>query len=773
MFVFWRTAAIISAIFMASVGSIASAAVYIVDKEAANTGSGTVADPFQTIGEAAARMKPGDVCRIRPGVYRETVNVDVSGTPEKPIVFQGVGNGKVTVTGCDPVSDWSRHRGDIYKAKVPLDLGPGNQVFADGQVMVEARWPNAGGSDDRYLLEFNMATMDSGTTAVKIVDRELPDADWSGATAWVSSHKRWFCWTGSVTGFGEGYLNLVNNADAKGNQVCKKGGKYYVFGSLNLLDAGDEWYYDADSRTLYVCLPDGGPPGDRVEVKRRACAFDLRGAENVVLRDLDIFAASVTTDDRSNSLVFDGLKILYPHHSSRAEHQYGSQTRSGIILQGRGHTVKNCEIAYSSGNCITLSGKDCRIVNNYIHDGDYIGSYAAPLCFSRGGRGHVVSHNTIRRSGRTTINTAGFYDCLLQYNDVGYAGYLSDDLGLTYGNGVEGGNAEVRYNWFHDNIADSHNMGLYFDHGCKNIIFHHNCVWGANHAGMINNQYGNYLLYYNNTVSGVDPSYLSTWAAAQKKDLYGCQLVNNVGSGTPKVRAEGLGTAHNSWEYGQLINHKHLAPATGPVDSAAVVPGITDGYVGERPDRGAYEVGGRQWRPGHDFQNPPQKIDTERSRAPHRNRIQNAAFYNARIEPWEVVGEHVTVVKDFHSQWVTDGKAMMGGYSARLGPGHNALRQTVKGLKPNTTYELMAMFRVPQGERAHLRVSRFGREEKRSQPVVEGAPEWTRRKLKFTTGPKNSSAIVWLERASAGTGEVYVDDPGLQLVKPIGGSARK
>lgn len=313
-----------------------------------------------------------------------------------------------------------------------------------------------------------------------------------------------------------------------------------------------------------------------------------------------------------------------------------------MILQGNGHTVSNCEIAYSSGNCITLAGRDCRIVNNYIHDGDYIGSYAAPLCFSRGGRGHVVSHNTIRRSGRTTINTAGFHDCLLQYNDVSHAGYLSDDLGLTYGNGVEGGNSEVRYNWFHDNIADSHNMGLYFDHGCKNIIFHHNCIWEANHAGMINNQYGNYLLYYNNTVSGVDPSYLSTWAAAQKKDLYACQLINNVGSGSTRVRAEGLETSHNTWNYETLVDHRYLAPGTALVDSGKVIPGVTDGYSGASPDRGAYEVGGEKWKPGHDFQNPPAEIDTSRIRAPSRNLLQNAAFYNGEFAPWKSVGDDMS-----------------------------------------------------------------------------------------------------------------------------------
>lgn len=743
--------------------SSAGGAVYTVDAGTAAPGDGTADNPFRTIGEAAAVMTPGDTCTIRGGIYRETVVPKRSGTPEKPLVFRAAAGATVTVSGCEPVEGWAVHRGDIYTARVAMARGHGNQVFADGQMMVRARWPNAGGSDDRHLLEFRTATMDRGTGPEKIVDADLPARDWTGTVAWVSSHKRWFCWTGRVTGSGRGYLAVVNNADPKGNQACRKGGKYYVFGSLALLDAEDEWHYDEDAGVLYARLPGGGKPGGRVEVKKRPFAFDLAGRGNVEIRELRIFGASIRTDEESAGIVLDGLDIRYVHHSMRAEKKYGSQTRSGIILNGRDHVVRNCEIAYSSGTCITLAGRDCRIVNNYIHDGDYIGSYAAPLCFARGGRGHVVSHNTIRRSGRTTINTAGFYDCLLQYNDVGFAGYLSNDLGLTYANGVEGGNAEVRYNWFHDNVAAGHDMGLYFDHGCKNIIFHHNVIRGARYAGMINNQYANYLLYYNNTVSGIDPSYLSTWAAAQKKDLYACRLVNNVGTGGMKVRGTGLETKANTWGYRKLVDHRFLTPGTAPVDSAVAVETITGGFVGSGPDRGAYELGGTQWKPGHDFDNPPVTIDTRRVRPPHRNLLRNAAFYGGTTEPWEFAGRNVKIARDFHSQWVIDGKAMMGGYSARLGTGGNGLRQRVAGLRPDTAYELMAMFRVPKGEAARLRVTGFGGEEAAGEPVTGGAPRWTRRILTFKTGPEDTAAVVWLEKTSAGDGPVYVDDPGLRM----------
>ncbi len=755
--------ALIGLLFLV-VAPLASARTLYVDGEAETPGDGSREAPFRTIQQAADLLRPGDECRIKGGTYRETVVPANSGSAERPIIFRPYGNGEVVISGCERVRGWQKVRDHIYKARVALDLGHENQVFADGRMMFEARWPNAGGADQKHLLEFKMATMGEGTTPTRIVDDAIPEADWTGATAWVSSHKRWFCWTGKVTGSGPGYVEVENNADEKGNHICRKGGKYYLFGIKSALDAPNEWYYDADAGELYVWMPDDGEPAGRVEVKHRMYAFDLRGRSHVELRDLRIHAGSIRTDQRSESLVFDGLHAEYVYHSSRAVRQYGSQLRTGIVLDGDGHVVSNCEIAYSSGGCLLLTGRDYWIVNNYIHDGNYMGTFASPVAFARGTRGHVFSHNTVTRAGRAILGVHGLHDCLVQYNDLSYAGYLTDDLGLTYGNGVDGGNSEFRHNWLHHNLAESKNMGLYFDHGCKNLIFHHNVIWAVDFAGIINNHYGNYLLYYNNTVSDARHSYRSTWNAAQEKDLYGCRMFNNVGSADMVVDAEGLVSGSNSWDYKELREKKFLSPGTEPVDAAVPIPGITDEYLGAAPDRGAYELGAPPWTAGHDFENPPVDINTDRSLPPHRNLIKNAAFYGGELEHWEEVGEQVEVIFDRHNQWVTDAKARMGDYSARLGQGPNGLQQRVTGLRPETTYELMAMFRVDEGESARLAVRSHGGPAKHSEPVSGNAPHWARRTLRFTTGPGRTDAVVVLKKTSSGDGEVYVDDPGLQLV---------
>ncbi len=744
--------------------SLAGAGEYYVDAAATSAGNGALNNPFRTVQQAASVMEAGDVCILRKGTYRETVRPARSGTADRPLVFRPWPGESVVISGCEPVTAWRKSEGSIYRAPVAMKLGHENQVFADGKMLVEARWPNSGQSIPRGLLEFDTARMGSGTTRTKIVDDDLPELDQSGAQVWVSSHKRWFCWTGRVQGSGPGHLSIEDNSDSRGNHVCRQDGRYYVFGALPLLDQEDEWYYDAAAGELCLWSLSQDAPA-KVEVKTRLWAFDLTGRENIRIEGLQLFGASILTDDDSVGITLDGIRAEYVCHSNRATEQYRSQARTGIELRGQRHTIRNSEIAYSSGNCIALYGRDCQVINCFIHDGNYIGSYASPVSFGRGGSGNVVSHSTITRAGRTTVGVVGFYRSLLQYNDISYAGYLTDDLGLTYGNGVEGGNSEVRYNWLHDNIADRHNMGLYFDHGCKNVIFHHNVIWNVEHPGMINNQYANYLFYYNNTVCDGRPSYQSAWAAGQAKDLYGCRLVNNLGTSGTKVRGEGLVTGSNTWDYTGLDERRLPAQGSEPVDSGQVVPTITDGHIGPNPDRGAYELGTALWRAGHDFADPPTAINTTRCEPPDRNRIRNAAFYNGSSEAWTTFGSEVRVVSDFHSQWANDAKTMMGGYSAEIGAGSGGLVQTVEGLEPNTTYELMAMFRVPDGEAARLTVKGHGPPPQHSAPVTSGAPRWTRSTLRFTTGSQNTSATVVLEKHSAGPGKIYIDDPGLQLVK--------
>jgi len=122
------------AVLLASAG-IGRTTEYSVSPRGGDSGPGSASRPFQTIQAAADVMKVGDVCIIRAGVYRQTVRVKTSG-----IRFTAAPGEKVTISGANPIeSKWSVHKGKIYKTHVK---GPIAQLFVDGEMMVEARWPD-------------------------------------------------------------------------------------------------------------------------------------------------------------------------------------------------------------------------------------------------------------------------------------------------------------------------------------------------------------------------------------------------------------------------------------------------------------------------------------------------------------------------------------------------------------------------------------------------------------------------------------------------------
>ena len=112
----------------------------------------SLAAPFRTIQRCASVAQAGDTCWIRAGVYRETVAPANSGAAGRPITFAAYAGETVVISGADPITGWTRHSGEIYKAPMPWTAreraslpeprAVDNQVFLNGVMLPEARWPN-------------------------------------------------------------------------------------------------------------------------------------------------------------------------------------------------------------------------------------------------------------------------------------------------------------------------------------------------------------------------------------------------------------------------------------------------------------------------------------------------------------------------------------------------------------------------------------------------------------------------------------------------------
>lgn len=738
-------------------------ASYYVSTSGSDANDGTSGRPFRSIGKAAAVLKPGDICHIDDGLYAETVQPARSGRPDAPIVFKKMnGNGRVVITGLDSVSAnrWQKGPAGLYAARCEMNLGHENQVFLGGRMLLEARWPNSGD----VLLEPVLATMKKGTTKTLIVDSSLPGFDLAGAKAWIHAPKYWSDWTTSITGNPEkGRLEIVDSAPfhEPSRHVAVEGATYFIFGFLDALDSDGEWFYDEKKKTLYVYRENGKLPKQNYYIKTRMTAFDLRARSHVKLEGIEILGATIETSAKSSHLIFDSMRIQYPYFSSLAAGS-GAQADKGVRLLGSNCILKNSEVAYSSGTGVALYGENNQVLNCYIHDHDFIGTYAS--CVQLGGKGNVISHSTLTRSGRSVIDYGAMYQSLVQNCELSYAGMLTGDLGLTYGNVIEGGNSEIRYNVLRHNVAHHHSTGLYYDHGTQNIISHHNIVYGVELSAFHLNHYASFHLIYNNTFIAEKFGFRNIWGNKYAPELNGVRIVNNVFSQTAETAAPDYFWSNNITDYEGFDPKEPFRIDPDLMERGLYLEGISRGGPQKRPGIGAIESENGVFRVGHDFRNPPE-MDTTRSRPRHRNLIINSAFeHEDHLDPWTSVGD---VRKNKHKpklQIDEDiGTGRMGAHSVELAGNRSEIRQVVTDLEPDCTYQFSGFLRVDKGERAVLGVRFPDGQEFTSPDVTFGAPAWRRVNLSFSSQEGAGDVVVFVRRLSQGSGNVYFDDAGLVL----------
>ncbi len=575
---------------------------YFVAMDGLDTSPGTREDPFRTIQHAADLMQPGDICTVQGGTYRETVRPAASGEGDKPIVFRTFDDEAVVVSGADPLEGWQAEAGGRFTAAGDWDFG---QLFVDGAMMREARWPNAapGGVWPVW------ANAEEGSDVTGIVDAALPPVDLEGAQIHVLPGRRWVSWTRPVQGLEENDQSkkVLFDGSWQQNDAYRigQGSQYYLFRAPALLDAPGEWYLDLTAGEVTLIPPSGaGIEGHRVEAKHRDLAFDLRDRRHITVEGFRIFAATIHLGGGEDCLVRD-CHLRYASHFTEAEGW--TIPASGIVLGGRNNTVRDSSVLYSAGNGVTLDGENNTVSNCLIQYVDYMATDCGAV-FARG-RGNVIEGNTLRDAGRSVLLHRTLKAGRIERNDIFNAGILTTDLGSTYCYDTDGEGTVIAYNWVHDNQAAHVGVGIYIDNGSKNFIIHHNVSWNNPDSAIRLNTPSNDNFVYNNTVLDNGNS-LSYWGPNGMKDQSGCRVANNIF--TDEVQTgDGLQVDHNYEGTSPGIVSKEtqdfrLAVDSPCIDAGTPIEGITTDTVGSAPDIGAYEQGAPPWKPGHDWGKPPE-----------------------------------------------------------------------------------------------------------------------------------------------------------------------
>ncbi|WP_422116213.1 right-handed parallel beta-helix repeat-containing protein [Brachybacterium sp. UNK5269] len=167
---------------------------------------GSPGAPLRTIGRAAELVRPGGTVRVHAGVYREWVRPQHGGLSEtRRVTFEAAPGEHVVITGSEPVADWQRVEGDVWRTEVP------NALFGDWNPFAEpvrGDWlvrpfdePRHVG--DVYVRGVSGYEVDSAEAVAIPVERAEVLDDWTGLTVPVprpeSAPYQWHAAVGAET----------------------------------------------------------------------------------------------------------------------------------------------------------------------------------------------------------------------------------------------------------------------------------------------------------------------------------------------------------------------------------------------------------------------------------------------------------------------------------------------------------------------------------------------------------------------------------------------
>ncbi|MFC2080373.1 T9SS type A sorting domain-containing protein, partial [Bacteroidota bacterium] len=400
-------------------------------------------------------------------------------------------------------------------------------------------------------------------------------------------------------------------------------GPSFIVQHLQALDKPGEWYFEHETKTVYLWPEDGTDPnGKSIRGKTQTFGLDLYACEYIEINGIGLFATTMKLDGEHISFV--NGEISYPDMPKTLLNIYEETVPAIDARDCFYFTMRNCIVEYSQAHIIQVKNVGSVFENNYFHHLGMIGI---------GTTGCFMNINTFLNNTLETIGHRAAVKCnsspesgrIQSWNILSGWGYLYANDGVGFQTSQGGSRNSVRaYNWFIRSDKPGHRYDGP-DEGFPDQptlgLSHH--LVGLRTKSVSTNIKGDYNQVYN--YLGIESSneegdIAIRWNVQTGEGNEHTIMRNCAADGVNLDKWDPLPCIHsNNWDAskkgGSMIEFHPDAdlldfrPKAGaPLLNAGYdVPGITDGYLGSSPDIGAYEWGDDiYWIPG--YQKPTTSI---------------------------------------------------------------------------------------------------------------------------------------------------------------------
>lgn len=433
--------------------------------------------------ELAGSKKSGITVHVRAGTFRRSAPFELgekdSGEAGSPVVWRGYQKERPKVTGALPLKNWIPAnvpgKSGVLSTALPdkLDLANCRQLFAGGERLPLARYPNADASDmvtkgwayaggQEWPMYADIPGEDKRTLQMRPQDVRT----WtnpSDAEVFVFARYNWWNDLVSVVSAdaNTGVLKLSKDC----SYPIRAGNRYFVQGPLEELDAPGEWHLDRRTRVLYL-LPRPEMKSDSVELVIASGLLTIKHAKYVSFENFDWEACggSAVVLAECESVRFAGNVLKNVGHWSGS----GVSVSGGRDVVVRSNTVAGAGrngVLISGGNRQTLEKCDHVVENNHLHDfGVYFKQGVGVAVTTIGAK---IARNHIHHGPRFGVMHGGNLN-VIELNHLHDLSLETEDTGAIYSGGrdwITPRGSVIRHNWIHDVYGmDLHNGKLTTPH---------------------------------------------------------------------------------------------------------------------------------------------------------------------------------------------------------------------------------------------------------------------------------------------------------------------
>ena len=458
-----------------------SPTTYYVSPSGSDSSPGTQAQPFATVQNGVNQLLAGDTLILRAGNYHELVTMPRSGSAGSPITLTAYPDETPTLIGAQLVNGpWTVYSGSIYMASWPTQP---MQVFSDGHLLNEARWPNTAIED---LAGMTYAIADAGD-ATSLTKAGLPPVDLTGAWIRIMAGQAWVGYDRQVASDNQatGELSWNLPVNELSELMPRRGNKFFVYGKLNLLDAPGEWYWDPNAQMLYVWTQDGASPAGRIEAGVAGAVLNLSGQSYITVNGLEARGGWFNLQNSTSCTIKNF--VLYAPNWLRAFDGYTvtPEFLGGVDVSGSGNLINGGLVEFAGRAGIHLAGSNNTVQQVTIQDQGLTWSNDAGLAASDGTQ-NLIQNNTVQRTaqaGVTMGSQSKIFNNLVESNCL-----IMEDCGDLYTWSMDGQGTEIAYNILRDNQA-RWGAAIYLDAGSHGFNLHDNLaqhiLWnGTNITGV-------------------------------------------------------------------------------------------------------------------------------------------------------------------------------------------------------------------------------------------------------------------------------------------------